>query len=397
MTTVSVQSAHGSTVSLSYDSGANALLAQYVADAIANGIKDTSIVPADSAFGATPPRLLSPKIGEWVQDSSGPNVLIPRGYDFIVDAVPFATMTDQNPNLTQSVLVGAGNLNFNTSGAGSVIGGGGNDQIIVPLSDSGAWFIALGDGNDTIKALGSGKDTISLGAGNDSVLLGAGANAVTTGGAATISASTGSETVLGLGTTVIYGNGSQLTFVAGGGATVFGGAGSDTVEGGGGPDLFYGGSGGNNSITAGSGAATLFGGGNGDQLFAHGSGAQSMTAAGGNETLYAAAGNDTLSGGTVSGASTTFVAGTGAASVTANASGSSQFDFFSGAAGGSELVSGLTDVSQIAMHLVGYGGGNIRASVTTNSAGTDLNVSLSDGTQIKFLTITSPLTGANFV
>src|SRR6185437_10320846 len=134
---------------------------------------------------------------------------------------------DNNPDSGQNVLAGFVSGKFIAQqGAGTIVMGGGNDQVILRPSDTGSWQIVLGGGNDTIQALGSGNDTISVGAGNDSIQLGSGSSAVTTGGAATISGSTvpgSSETVTGLNTDLIFGNASNLVFVATGGATVFGG------------------------------------------------------------------------------------------------------------------------------------------------------------------------------
>ncbi len=387
-TIVTVQGAHG-TVSLTYPCPDNALLAQYVAGAIATGIGNSTIIPADSVHSPSPPSLAAGKIGEFVQLGTPIGVVgIPKGYNYLVDAAPSASFSDNNPNAGQEVLVGAGNLNFiATGGSGSVIGGGGNDQIIIPATSPNSWFISLCDGNDTIKALGSGNDTINLGAGNDSILLGVGSSAVTTGGAATITASTGSETVTGLDTNVIYGAGSRLTFSGTGGATVYGGTGSDTVTGGNGPDYFRGGSAGNNILRAGGGAATLFGGGNGDQLFANGSGAQ---------ILYAGSGNETLTGSSVSNAPDTIVAGSGAATIVASPAANNLFEFISGLGGGSELVTGLSSPTQVDIHLSGYGGSEeANALFTQINAGGATTLNLSDGTSVTFQNV-STLTAGNF-
>jgi Ca2+-binding RTX toxin-like protein len=387
-TIVTVQGAHGS-VSLTYDSPQNALLAQYVANAIATGISGSTIVPADSAHSPSPPALALGKIGEFVQLSSPIGVVtVPKGYNYLVDATASASFNDQNPSSGREVLSGAGNLNFiATFGAGSVIGGGGNDQIIIAATNPNAWLIALGGGNDTIKALGSGNDTIQVGAGNDSIQLGSGTSAVTTGGAATITASTGTESVTGLNTDVIYGSGSLLTFVGTGGSTIYGGTGSATVTGGNGPDLFYGGSIGNNVLRAGTGAATLFGGGNGDRLFANGGGAQ---------ILYAGSGNETLTGSTVTAAPDTIVAGIGAATVVAAPSAANVFEFISGKGGGTELVTGLNSPSQVDIHLSGYDLSertNALAGQTHSGGGT--TITLSDGTSVMFQNV-STLTPSNF-
>jgi Ca2+-binding RTX toxin-like protein len=390
MPNVTVQGAHGS-VSLAYDVDANAVLAQYVANAIATGIGNSTIIPADSAHSPVPPPLATGKIGEFVQLSTpGGVVTIPKGYNYLVDAAPSASFIDDNTNAGQEVLVGSGNLTFDAVfGSGSVIGGSGNDNIIIGPTNANPWLIAIGNGNSVVKALGAGNDTISTGTGYDSIQLGAGKDVVTTGGSATITAGSGSETVTAFGSDVIYGASSKLLFAAGGGATVFGMTGSDTITGGTGPDLFQAGTSGGSSVIGGSGSATLLGGGSGDQLFATGTGLQVLTAASGNETL---------TGSSASGAANQYYDNTaGATTVVASANASSNlFGFIEGQAGGTLVETGLTAVGQIEMHLTGYGS-NDTSAISQNNAGGNLNVTLlSDGTQITFQNITSPLTNSNF-
>src|SRR5580658_3578369 len=377
MPNVTVQGAHGS-VSLAYDVDANAVLAQYVANAIATGIHNATIIPADSAHTPTPPPLPAGKIGEFVQLSTpaGP-VTIPKGYNYVVDAAPAASFTDDNTNAGQEVLAGSGNLAFDAVfGSGSVIGGGGSDNIIIGPSNANPWLIAIGN------------DTISVGTGNDSIQLGSGSTAVTTGGAATITAGSGSETVTAFGSDVIYGASSKLLFTAGGGSTVFGMSGSDTITGGTGPDYFQAGTSGGSSVIGGGGSATLFGGGSGDQLFATGSGLQLMTAASTNETL---------TGSSATGAGNYYADNTsGATTVVASGNANSNlFAFIEGKAGGTLVETGLTSVGQIGIDLTGYGPNNT-TSITQNNTGGNLNVTLGDGTQITFLGITPPLTNSNF-
>jgi Ca2+-binding RTX toxin-like protein len=382
--TVTVQGAHSATVTLGYDSAANAALAQYIANAITAGIQGGSVLPADSAFsGNHPPGIPIGKTGEWVQNTAALGfVTLPTRDDNFVATSFFDVFA--NADVGQNFLAGTASgtmISSATNASGNVVMGGGNVDIIIRPTDLGAWLIDLGNGADTVQALGPGNDAISVGSGHDSILLGAGNYVVTTGGAATISASTGNETVSGFGTTVIFGNSSNLVFVANGGATVFGGNGSDTLTGGGGPDVFQGGTGGNNVLTAGVGAATLFGGGSGDQLFANGSGAQ---------ILYAGAGNETLTGSSASGANDTFVGSAGTTTVVASPNASNLFEFINGQGPGNMFETGLTDVSQIKVHLVGL-------TVSNQTPGSDLLVQLSDGTNITFKNISGTLTGGNFV
>jgi len=403
MAIVTVPGANQTTVSLTYDSAANAVLAQQVAGAIQSGLAGGTIQAADSKSG--PPPSLPPGVtGEFVQSTSGVT-LLPPGYTFLVDSAPTAVVFGSGAP-GESILVGSGNLSFfATGGSGSVVGGGGNNIINIPSSDPGAWDIALGNGNNVIRALGSGNDTITAGTGHNTIQLGSGSDFITTAGSDTILASGGSETVTATGSDIVFGNASQLFFVGsgGGGSTVYGGTGSDTVFGGSGPDLMFGGSAGNNLLQAGAGAATLFGGGSGDQLFAAGSGPQALHAAAGNETLFGgfASGNDTFYGGagsdqiTTGFGNNTVVAGAGAATVAAVGT-NNVFDFIHGQAGGSELVQFLTDASQVHIALTGYGANEAANAVAGQTVGSGgVTITLSDNTTVTFQNVGS-LTAGNF-
>jgi Ca2+-binding RTX toxin-like protein len=390
-TNVTVQGPRATTVTLTYDSSANALLAQFLANAITAGINSSSIIPSDSAFSGSPPSIPTGRVGEYVQDTPavGP-AMISIGLDDFIAPSTFNVL-DNNPDLAQNLLAGTSSGQFIAQrGGGDIITGGGNDNIILRPSDVGSWLIVMGSGNDTVQAPGSGNDTIRVGAGNDSIQLGAGNSVVTTGGAATISGSSvgGAETVTGFNTDVIFGNASKLTFLATGGATVFGGTGADTVTGGNGPDDFQGGSGGPNSLTAGVGTATLLGASNGDQLIANGSGAQ---------ILIAGAGNETLTGSSVGGGNDTFVGGSGSATMAANTSDTNLFGFVSRSGSTSaDLVTGLSDVSQAHVHLSGFDTNDILDVTSQNVVGGSLLVTLKDGTQVTFQNITAHLTSGNF-
>ena len=174
----------------------------------------------------------------------------------------------------------------------------------------------MGNGNDTVKALGCGNDTISLGTGAGPVQLGSGSSAVTTGG-----------------------------------------------------------------------AATLFGGGNGDKLLANRSGAQ---------ILGAGTRNETLTGSSVGGASDTFVGSGGATTVIASPSVTNVFEFIHDSAGGTEFVTGFTSIGQVDLHQAGYASNSLASVASQNNGGGNLNIALSNGTQLTFQNITSPLTNRNF-
>jgi Ca2+-binding RTX toxin-like protein len=407
-TTVTVPGANGTTVSLSYDTQSNAALAQRIADAIRNGVDNNTILPVDNKFGPPPP-LPTGVTGEFIQSVAGVT-LLPQGYKDVVNTAKTGAIYGSG-DANEGVLSGGqGNLTFfATGGSGTVAAGGGNNFVSIPTTDTGAWLIATGNGNDTIRALGPGNDTISAGGGSNVIQVGAGNTFIGSGGADTIFAATGNETITAVdtkATDLVYGNASNVFFVGGGGATVFGGTGSDTVFGGTGPDLLFGGSKGDNFLQAGSGPATLFGGGNDDQLYAGGSSPQELHAGAGNESLFGgfASGSNTFYGGTGSdqifggGGSNNFVGGSGSATVTANPGASNLFEFINSAAtsGGTDTVEGLTNTSQVHIALSGYAmdeAANAVAGQTTN--GTSVTISLSDGTKVTFENITH-LTSGNF-
>ena len=72
MATVTVSGAHGQTVTLNFDTNANAALAGQLAAAITAGVETGSIVPAVDTDGPPPP-LAPGKIGEFVQQIRWPD------------------------------------------------------------------------------------------------------------------------------------------------------------------------------------------------------------------------------------------------------------------------------------------------------------------------------------
>lgn len=406
MPNVTVPGAHGATLNLNFDTKSGAVLAQQIALVLRSGLAGHTIQAADTADGPPPPLPLGVN-GELVVSKTG-TTLAPHGYTYVVDTAHAAVIYGSG-DANQRILAGGGNLTYHAmAGSGMIVTGGGNNSIDIANADSGSWLIAMGNGNDTIRAMGAGNDTISVGTGKHAIQLGAGRSIVTTEGSDTILASNGQETIDASGSDgaqVIYGNASKLFFVAGDGpATVFGGSGSATVFGGGGRELLFGGSSGHNFLQAGGGQATLFGGGDGDQLYAGGDEAQALHAGSGNETLFGgfASGNDSFYGGSgrdqIFGGvgENTFVAGSGAATVTAGPGSGNLFEFISGLGGGKELVLGLTDPSQIRIDLLGFGENEVSGALATQvrSSG-GVTISLSDRTKVTFQNI-SGLTRSNF-
>jgi Ca2+-binding RTX toxin-like protein len=379
MPTVTVAGANAQTVTLSFDTNSNAVLAGQLAAAITAGVHGGSILPAVDTDGPPPP-LPPGAIGEFIQTQDGTTVL-PSGYKAFVNTAPEAIVFGSG-GAGESVLSSIGDLRFfATGGSGTVVAGGGNNFISIPATDKGPWSINTGNGDDTVAAAGGGNDTINAGGGHNAITLGAGKDIVKSTGDDTVFAGSGHETIgaTGAHSDLVFGNSSQLFFVdTGGSATVFGGSGSDTFFGGTGPDLVHGGTGGDNLLFAGTGTATLFGGGNGDQLFAAGNAAQA---------LHAGAGSETLFGGFSSG-SDTFFGGSGAATITGG-TGNNLFVFTDGQAGGKDLiqnfVSGVDSIS-----LSGYGPNAVADAVATQKhVGGSTTITLSDSTKITFTGVPS--------
>lgn len=337
MPSVTVAGASGKTVTLFYDSSANASIASTLAKQITKGVASGKILPsADSA-----PPLPAGKIGEFDKETSGGVTRLPTGYKAVVDNAASAIILGSG-DAGESVLAGAGNLTFEAfAGSGTIVAGGGNDFIAITRADKGAWDINLGNGKNTVVASGSGADSISLGSGPSTIYLGAGTAKVTVGGADTITAGSGASTITGTPSASVYlvaGKG-DLDFIGGnGGNTVIAGTGSETLFAGSGADLLQGGSAGHNLLQAGSGADTLVG-----------------------STKH---------------------------------QGTDVFQFAASAGGGTDLVVGFTGADKI--HLVGYGPNEVSNAIATqvHSAGST-TITLSDSTKITFQSV-ADLTKSNF-
>lgn len=388
MQTVTVGGAHDQTVTLHYDTAANATLARQIATAISAAGK--TISAAVDTDGSPPTPLPPDTIGEFVQTQDGVWSL-PSGYKVFVDTAQNSVVFGSG-DADESVLSSIGNMSFiATGGSGTVVAGGGDNRIVIPRSDSGDWSINTGHGNDFVLALGSGNDTINPGGGHNAIVLGSGKTWMQSTGDDTVIGGSGQETITafpGQGVDpLIYGGASQLYYIGtagSGGATVYGGTGSDTFFGGSGPDLVHGGTAGNNFLVAGSGSATLFGGGDGDQLFASGDQPQALHAGAGNETLFGAFG---------SGADT-FYGGTGATSIIGG-QGNDTFVFAKGQAG-SETIAGFAS-GQDTVDLQGYTEHQLKnalkhAEVTDGST----TIKLPDHTTITFVGV-SDLMASDFV
>jgi Ca2+-binding RTX toxin-like protein len=378
MPSVTVSGAHGQTVTLTFDSQANAALASKLAEAITNGVKNGAIIPAVDTDGPPPP-VPPGKSGEFVITKSG-NTTLPPGYGVVVDTAPNARVFTGTNNV--AVLGSTGNLDVEAKG--------------------GSGIVVSGAGNDRINAAGDGNWTIAPGGGNNQVILGNGSDSILSLGSDHIIGGTGRETVdasQGHADDLIQGNASQLVFVGGAGsATIFGGTGSDTIFGDHGPDHLQGGTAGSNLIVGGDGEATIIGGGEGDQLFAGGEVGQLLKAGPGNETLVGGFGNDTM----VAGGSTqmlggfgndTFIAGGGNATITAGSG--ALFEFVKDG-GGDVLVNGfLSGNDQIGLSDFGKGEINkVVASQTHEDGGT--TITFSDNLTVTFTGVTA-LSESDFI
>ena len=254
MPNVTVAGAGGATVTLSFDSAANALLARSLAGAITAGVKAGTILPASSKSGL-PPVLPPGKTGEWLQQTAGATIL-PAGYRAIVNTASKATILGTGED-NATVLSSTGGFTFfSGGGSGTVVAGGGDNRIVVPAGGSGAWSINTGAGDDTIQLLGTGNDTVRAGTGRNVIQLAGGHDQVISEGTDRITLGAGSATILatgagkqevfgGSGSTMITGGWGDDTFIDGlGDSTIFGGPGEDIysfIDGiSGGHDVIYG-------------------------------------------------------------------------------------------------------------------------------------------------------------
>jgi Ca2+-binding RTX toxin-like protein len=285
-----------------------------------------------------------------------------------------------------SAITGSGNDTIRVlAGEGSVAAGDGNDNIALRGDGSapGSGFVDAGGGNDTIRV--SGAVTVNAGGGNDSISVFQPANAYIDVGAGsdTVFVSSGDATVVnqiggrtsleldfntgnvrfvGSGNdTITLGSGND-TIIEAGSATVKGGTGHSTIQAGAGEFRFTGVSG-IDSVTAGSGSATMIAG-IGNTVFMAGSGSASMRGGGGNVTMAGGSGNETM------------VAGSKA----------SLFSFDSAHGGGTTIISGFKDstvpgVKSTKLEFKGYGSpGDILAH--SRAEGGNTIISLDDGTTI---------------
>jgi hypothetical protein len=140
-----LQGANSQTVTLTFDTNANAVIAQQLAAAITAGIQGGTTQAASDTNG--PPQALPPGTpGAFFQSLDG-TTFVPPGYTAVVDTANNAIIFGSgDPN--ESVIIGAGDPTFIARGAeasGTVVGGGSDTRILIPTSVAGAWSINTGN------------------------------------------------------------------------------------------------------------------------------------------------------------------------------------------------------------------------------------------------------------
>lgn len=418
MNNVTVLGAGGATVTLSFDSAANAVLARSLAGAVTQGVLSGALVPASSKAGP-PPAVPAGKEGEWVQQTNGATVL-PNDYSAIVSTAKKTTIFGTGED--DVTVLANGGLTFHAGGgSGTVVAGGGDNRIHLPAT-SGDWGVYTGRGDDMVYALGKGDDTVQAGGGRNAIQLGGGSDLVISegrdrivlgGGSATIIASPGGGGGCGDdddddhgghgGTSQqVWGGSGALYFVGGAGpATVLGGTGSATIFGGEGTNEFRGGSAGNNLIHAGTGRATVYGGGDGDVIYAEGERKQELHAGpgattlfgalgGGDNTFHAGSGDTEIVGGW---GDDRFVAGLGDSTIQGGP-GRDIYAFVKGSSGGHDIIWGFDSNDEIVLQ--GYGKAAVKAALASQvQVGGGVQITLADSTVVTFMGI-SQLTKGDF-
>jgi Ca2+-binding RTX toxin-like protein len=178
-----------------------------------------------------------------------------------------------------------------SGGADAVLGGAGNDRLIVnyveavtsvigtvgSVTDGGTRSVTFSGVEDFTILTGSGDDTVTTGDGNNLVRSGIGNDTITTGhGDSRIESSGGNDTIQ-------VGNGQNLVNAGVGNDSVTTGNGGNTVNAGEG----------DNTVTTGDGADTVTSG-RGDDTLVTGDGADCAQVSGGIDTLDAGVGHDLL-------------------------------------------------------------------------------------------------------
>jgi len=292
------------------------------------------------------------------------------------------------------LFAGSGNTTLTGGGAGDTLVGGSGDTMLVCATDDVAFG---GTGNATLYGAAAGSDTLVGGSGTD-VLVARGSHQQLWGGSAT-------NTLFGNGTDdTLVGGAGNTTLVSGAGGEAFAGTGSTALFGAaGGDDILVGGAGNDalaaegadQQLWAGSGNDTLSGGGAGDSL-SGGSGNDVIVAGAGDDvfggsgasTVYAVTGPNTVLTGpgrmllAEGGATDTVLFGSGQA--TASGTGHDTYEFVNGSSGGTDVIDDY-EPGRDQLALFGYASD----SATWHSAGATTMLTLSDGTHITLMGVSS--------
>jgi Ca2+-binding RTX toxin-like protein len=375
-TTVTVPGASGTYIPNSYNTPFNLAVAQYISSVLFEESENDTLLVAN--YSNSMPPVPPGYVGEVAVTVPGGGVIdVPAGYSF--------TAIDQS--VTGPVTINGGGSLFAgnqmvtyygapAQGVVSITAGDANDLIALP--DGTTYVVALGNGNDTVYANGSGTVTGGDGANLFFADSPNGQNDVNSYGAAD---------------TVVAGQGSVTVNSYGADPLVFGGSGQL---------VYLGGSPGNPTITGGTGTETLFGGAGQDIAYLDGSntttGANILAAGAGNETLDAGAaqyGVQMAAGsGTVVMIGSTgddiFYSGAGTASITGNGGADSLIvGNTAGHTGGTDIFTDFTSADNFVV--VGYGANAAQTALAAATvAGGNTTVRLSDNTTITFLDVTTP-------
>jgi Ca2+-binding RTX toxin-like protein len=453
MTSVTVPGPNGTTITQTFSNAFNAQLAQSIADALAAAkAAGTLDVETTNGAGALPP-VPAGKIGELVIEPGTTSVTIPvsSGYSFVVDLSSGDTifgsaglsilggdsvagvgsthtlvdpaviaLGDGNNVVTltgagDNIAVGNGNNTLTGTGSGTLTGGTGTDDFIVVgsyiVNSNGTKdTITAGDGAVTVNAAGlgalattgDGKFTGHISGTADTVLgsNGFGATFVTLSGSSDVMV--GGQAVMsvldsGSSDTITAGAGPASVTAAGGGSFVNGGSGDLTFVGGASGSTIIGSSG-DTTVFGAKGNTTLLGGDGGASTYIDTTtGGLFFSSQGGDETvdaslsktgntLFGGSGHDLMMGGTGADALT---AGSGSDTLTGNG-GADGFYFWSNVGGPSahHFITDFATNDTVILGNYGAGAGDaaIAGAVTTGGATT---ITLSDGTQVTFVGLTS--------
>lgn len=307
----SVRGNNGDVRLVMFDDAAQAAIAQSLLDPLNAGALTGNTVIIPPVFSVE--TLASGQAGLLLDDPygwpGGPNFGLTQFRNYVNTSMGAVTVNGQ-PGNGQLVITGQEGMVFTAdTGAGTVIAGGGNNSIGIPVG-SGSQRVIAGNGNDTVLALG-GDETIAAGGGSNAILLGQGTSIVDSRGtdlivagtgAATIATHGGSQVWLGGGTALVQSSGIDTIIGGAGAATVqggtdmvFAGIGALAFTGGAGSSTLLGNAAGSLSVTGGSG--TLLAVGYGATRFQGGSGAATVAAFGGSATIQAGAGGGVFLGG----------------------------------------------------------------------------------------------------